>query len=68
MQELILFSSNNIFKISNENEEEVALITHYQFFSVLIEKKIYILNTYHYIFIPLCSLNLYLPGFIELAL
>ena len=37
-----------ILKISNENEEEVALITHYQFFSVLIDKKIYILNRWYF--------------------
>ena len=37
-----------IFRISNENEEEIALITHYQFFSVLIEKKIYILNRWYF--------------------
>lgn len=37
-----------ILKISNENEEEVALITHYQFFSVLIGKKIYILNRWYF--------------------
>tara|TARA_B100001057_G_C22849543_1_gene950406 strand:+ start:737 stop:2341 length:1605 start_codon:yes stop_codon:yes gene_type:complete len=37
-----------IFKISNENAEEVAVITHYQFFSLLAEKKIYILNRWYF--------------------
>ena len=44
----LLDIKNYLIKISNENEEEVALITHYQFFSVLIGKKIYILNRWYF--------------------
>lgn len=34
--------------ISNENKKEIALITHYQFFSILTEKKINIFNRWYF--------------------
>ena len=34
--------------ISNENEEEIVIITHYQFFSTLNQKKIRILNRWYF--------------------